>query len=130
MRAPSSIIAHAQKLRSIKIKYSSSVPHNYPACCAQEMKAEINEYNILVDKAFRVEDDMQPEFNLIWRANEAVIPKFAFVLRAVLANSPNSIPPEWVFSCVNNFFTPGHENSYSDYIKYATQLQFNYNQST
>ena len=128
MRAPSSIIAHAQKLRSIK--YPSSVPHNYPACCAQEMKAEINEYNILVDKAFRAEDDMQPEFNLIWRANEAVIPKFAFVLRAVLANSPNSIPPERVFSCLNNFFTPGHENSYSDYIKYATQLQFNYNQST
>ena len=97
------------------------------------MKAEINEYNVLVDKAFRVEDDMQPEFNLMnfWRANEAVIiPKFAFVLRAVLANSPNSIPPERVFSCVNNFFTPGHENSYSDYIKYATQLQFNYNQST
>jgi hypothetical protein len=29
------------------------------------MKAEINEYNILVDKAFRVEDDMQPEFNLM-----------------------------------------------------------------
>lgn len=130
MRAPSSIIAHAQKLRSIK--YPSSVPHNYPACCAQEMKAEINEYNILVDKAFRVEDDMQPEFNLMnfWRANEAVIPKFAFVLRAVLANSPNSIPPERVFSCLNNFFTPGHENSYSDYIEYATQLQFNHNQST
>lgn len=97
------------------------------------MKAEINEYNVLVDKAFRVEDDMQPEFNLMnfWRANEAVIiPKFAFVLRAVLANSPNSIPPERVFSCLNNFFTPGHENSYSDYIEYATQLQFNHNQST
>jgi len=96
------------------------------------MKAEINEYNILVDKAFRVEDDMQPEFNLMnfWRANEAVIPKFAFVLRAVLANSPNSIPPERVFSCLKNFFTPGHENSYSDYIEYATQLQFNHNQST
>ena len=50
--------------------------------------------------------------------------------RAVLANSPNSIPPERVFSCLNNFFTPGHENSYSDYIEYATQLQFNHNQST
>ena len=45
----------------------------------------------------------------------------------MLANSPNSIPPERVFSCLNNFFTPGHENSYSDYIEYATQLQFNHN---
>ena len=98
------------------------------------MKAEINEYNILVDKAFRVEDDMQPEFNLMnfWRANEAAIgdSQISLVLRAVLASSLNLIPSERVFSCLNNFFTAGHENSNSDYIEYATQLQFNHNQST
>ena len=99
------------------------------------MKAEINGYNFLVDKAFGAEDDMPQEFTPhmdFWRANEAAIgdSQISLVLRAVLASSPNLIPSERVFSCLNNFFTAGHENSNSDYIEYATQLQFNYNKST
>ena len=43
---------------------------------------------------------------------------FAFVLRAVLANSPNSIPPERVFSILM-------DNSRADYIELSLQLQFN-----
>ena len=50
---------------------------------------------------------------------------FAFVLRAVLANSPNSIPPERVFSILNDTFDDDQDNSYADYIELALQLQFN-----
>ena len=43
----------------------------------------------------------------IWRANEDVVPAFSYVLRAVLANAPNSIPPERVFSILDNSFDDG-----------------------
>jgi hypothetical protein len=33
-----------------------------------------------------------------WRGNEDKLPAFAYVLRAILTNAPNSIPPERVFS--------------------------------
>ena len=62
-----------------------------------------------------------------WRENEVGkgIDAFAFVLRAVLANSPNSIPPERVFSILNDTFDDDQDNSYADYIELALQLQFN-----
>ena len=47
------------------------------------------------------------------------------VLRAVLANSPNSIPPERVFSILNDTFEDDMERSLADYIELALQLQFN-----
>ena len=47
------------------------------------------------------------------------------MLRAVLANSPNSIPPERVFSILNDTFDDDQDNSYADYIELALQLQFN-----
>ena len=53
------------------------------------------------------------------------IDAFAFVLRAVLANSPNSIPPERVFSVLNDTFEEDMDNSYADYIELSLQLQFN-----
>eukprot|EP00967_Tisochrysis_lutea_P015865 scaffold17869_cov29-Tisochrysis_lutea.AAC.4 len=39
-----------------------------------------------------------------WRAKESELPQFATVLRAVLAHSPNSVPPERVFSILNDSF--------------------------
>ena len=33
-----------------------------------------------------------------WKSNCAALPAFAYVLRAVLTNSPNSCPPERLFS--------------------------------
>ena len=48
------------------------------------------------------------------------------MLRAVLANSPNSIPPvERVFSILNDTFEDDMERSLADYIELALQLQFN-----
>ena len=71
------------------------------------MKGEITKYNAIV-KAIkplpeRTDAKGNDTFTLLgfWRAHEAEIPAFAFVLRAVLANAPNSIPPERVFSILN-----------------------------
>ena len=62
-----------------------------------------------------------------WRENEEGkgIDAFAYVLRAVLANSPNSIPPERIFSVLNDTFEDDMDNSYSDYIELSLQLQYN-----
>ena len=62
-----------------------------------------------------------------WRENEVGkgIDAFAFVLRAVLANSPNSIPPERVFSVLNNTFDDDMDSSHADYIELSLQLHFN-----
>eukprot|EP00966_Prymnesium_polylepis_P267218 6172921-Prymnesium_polylepis.1 len=66
------------------------------------MKSEIVEYNSLVNAikpvAQRLDAKGKDTFDLggFWRENEEGkgIDAFAFVLRAVLAHSPNSIPPE------------------------------------
>ena len=47
------------------------------------------------------------------------------MLRAVLANAPNSIPHERVFSILNNTFDDDQDSSKADYIELALQLQFN-----
>jgi hypothetical protein len=39
-----------------------------------------------------------------WKANCAKLPAFTYVLRAVLTNSPNSCPPERLFSIFNTTF--------------------------
>ena len=39
-----------------------------------------------------------------WRCNSGELPNFAFVLRAVLSHSPNSCPPERLFSIFNAEF--------------------------
>ena len=43
----------------------------------------------------------------------------------MLANSPNSIPPERVFSILNDTFEDDMDSSLSDYIELSLQLQFN-----
>ena len=58
-------------------------------------------------------------------ANEDKVPAFAFVLRAVLANAQNSIPPERVFSILNDTFDDDQDRSLADYIELSLQLQFN-----
>ena len=47
------------------------------------------------------------------------------VLRAVLANSPNSVPPERVFSVLNDTFEADMDRSHADYIELSLQLQYN-----
>ena len=95
------------------------------------MKSEINKYNTIV-KAIkplpqRLNAKGQDTFSLLdfWRANEGEVPAFSFVLRAVLAHSPNSIPPERIFSILNDTFDDDQDNSLADYIELSLQLQNN-----
>ena len=53
------------------------------------------------------------------------IDAIAYVLRAVLANSPNSIPPERVFSILNDTFDDDQRSALADYKELSLQLQFN-----
>ena len=97
----------------------------------QEMKLEITEYNMIVKgiKSLpqRLDAKGKDTFSLLnfWRANDDKVPAFAHVLRAVLANAPNSIPPERVFSILNDTFDDDQENALADYVELALQLQFN-----
>ena len=49
-----------------------------------------------------------------WRANAAELAPWVAVLRAVLAHSPNSCPPERVFSILNGSFDDDQDNALSD----------------
>ena len=60
-----------------------------------------------------------------WKSNCATLPGFAYVLRAVLTNSPNSFPPERLFSIFNTTYDDDQKSSYSDYIELSMQSQFN-----
>ena len=42
-----------------------------------------------------------------------------------IANSPNSIPPERVFSVLNNTFDDDQESALADYMELSLQKQFN-----
>jgi hypothetical protein len=49
-----------------------------------------------------------------WKANRAKLPVFTYVLRAVLTNSPNSGPPERLYSIFNSTFDGFAVNNHSD----------------
>ena len=95
------------------------------------MKAEIVKYNALVKAikplAMRLDSKGKDTFTLLrfWRENESKVPAFSYVLRAVLANSPNSCPPERLFSVLNDTFDDDMDGSHADYIELSMQLQFN-----
>lgn len=95
------------------------------------MKSEITKYNTIVKQIKplpqRCDAKGNDTFSLLdfWRANEGTVPAFSFVLRAVLANAPNSVPPERVFSILNNTFDDDQDRALADYIELALQLQFN-----
>ena len=65
---------------------------------------EITKYNAIVKMikphAQRLNAKGEDTFTLsgFWRENEGEVPAFSYVLRAVLSNAPNSIPPERVSS--------------------------------
>ena len=57
--------------------------------------------------------------------NSGELPHFAFVLRAVLTNAPNSCPPERLFSMFNASFGEDQQRSFGDYLELAMQSQYN-----
>ena len=60
-----------------------------------------------------------------WRGNEGSLPAFSYVLRAILTNSPNSIPPERVFSILNDTFDEDQDRAMADYMEYSLMVQYN-----
>ena len=74
-----------------------------------------------------VPEQVQDTFNLSdwWKSNCATLPGFAYVLRAVLTNSPNSCPPERLFSLFNATYDDDQKRSHADYIELSMQSQFN-----
>ncbi len=60
-----------------------------------------------------------------WKSNCATLPGFAYVLRAVLTNSPNSCPSKRLFSIFNATYDDDQKKSHADYIELSMQSQFN-----
>ena len=98
----------------------------------REMKSEIVQYNSLVNAikpaAQRVDAKGKDTFDLQvwWKGNCAKVPACAYALRAVrvLTNSPNSIPPERVFSILNDTFDDDQKNGRADYKGFSLMKQY------
>ena len=94
------------------------------------MKTEVMKYQTLADsiKSFEERKDSKGKdtFDLCdwWKSNCGTLPGFAYVLRAVLANSPNSCPPERLFSIFNATYNDDQKSSCADYIELSMQSQF------
>ena len=65
------------------------------------------------------------EITTWWVAAAAKLPNTALALRGVATHSPNSAPPERVFSILNNSFDDDQSSSLSDYVQLPLMLQFN-----
>ncbi len=95
------------------------------------MKTEVIKYQTLADsikphverKDFKGNDTF--EISDCWKANCAMLTVFTYVLRAVLTNSPNSCPPERLFSIFNSTFDADQSRSYADYMQLSMQSHFN-----
>ncbi len=97
----------------------------------QVMKTEVMKYQALAGsiKSFEERKDSKgkDDFDLSdwWKSNCATLPGFAYVLRAVLTNLPNSCPTEHLFSIFNATYDDDQKSSYADYIELSIQSQFN-----
>ena len=107
--------------------------HEHPEIRAQIelMKTEVSKYQSLAGsiKSFEERKDSKGKdtFDLSgwWKSNCATLPGFAYVLRVVLTNSPNSCPPERLFSIFNSTYNDDQKSSHADYIELSMQSQFN-----
>jgi hypothetical protein len=95
------------------------------------MKTEVMQYQALAGsiKSFEERKDSKGKDTFVlsdwWKSNCATLPGFAYVLRAVLTNSPNSCPPERLFSLFNATYNDDQKKSHADYIELSMQSQFN-----
>ena len=97
----------------------------------EAMKTTFMWYQALTDsiKSFadRKDSEGKDTFDLSdgWKSNSGTLPGFTYVFRAVLTNSPNSCPPERLFSIFNATYNDDQKSSYTDYIELSMQSQFN-----
>ncbi len=107
--------------------------HDHPEIRAeiQVMKTEVMEYQVLAGsiKSFEERKHIKGKdtFDLSdwWKSNCSTLSGFAYVLRTLLTNSPNSCPPERLFSLFNTTYNDDQKSSYADYIELSIQSQFN-----
>jgi hypothetical protein len=97
----------------------------------QVMKTEVMKYHTLAGsiKSFEERKDSKGKdtFDLSdwWKSNCVTLSGFTYVLRTVLTNSPNSYPPERIFSIFNSTYDDDQKKSHTDYIELSMQSQFN-----
>ena len=98
-------VADMDSLKILRLtEHPLIVPH------IEGMKSEIIKYHTLVKsiKPLDQRKDAKGKDTFVlsdwWRCNSGELPHFAFVLRAVLTNAPNSCPPERLFSMFNASF--------------------------
>jgi hypothetical protein len=65
------------------------------------------------------------DLHMWWKGNYGEFPAWGYVLRAVLTNSPNSIPPERVFSILNDTFGDDQKTGGADYKEFSLMKQYN-----
>ena len=86
------------------------------------MKSELIKYHALVKsiKPLDQRKDAKDKDTFVlsdwWRCNSGELPHFAFVLRAVLTNAPNSCLSERLFSMFNASFGEYQQRSFGDYL--------------
>jgi hypothetical protein len=89
----------------------------------QVMKTEVMKYQALAGsiKSFEERKDSKGKDTFVlsdwWKSNCVTLSGFTYVLRAVLTNSPNSCPPERLFSIFNATYGDDQKNSHADYIE-------------
>ena len=102
-----------------------------PITQIEVMKTEVMKYQALADsmQSFEERKDSKGKdtFDLSdwWKSNCETLPGFVYVLRAVLTNSPNSCPPERLFSIFNATNNDDQKSSYADHIQLSMHAQFN-----
>ena len=105
----------------------SKVQHPQIMLQIEVMKTEVMKYQTLADsiKTHVERKDVKGndtfEISDWWKANCAMLTAFTYMLRAVLTNSPNSCPPERLFS----IFNTTHNDDEKSYIQLSMQPQFN-----
>jgi hypothetical protein len=82
------------------------------------MKNEVMKYQALTFED-RKDNKGKDTFDLSdwWKSNCATLSGFAYVLREVLTNSPNSCPPECLFTLFNTTYNDDQKSSCTDYIE-------------
>jgi hypothetical protein len=98
--------------------------HPLVAATLLKMPAELPKYNALAS-AITIIVSGEFDIQAWWKMHKTSLPAFTQVLRAVLTNSPNSCPPERVFSILNDTFSTSQKTTKQDHLQLSLQLQYN-----